>query len=263
MKMNASPVELDPHPARKWAPWRQSGCATGTFAKLQPRRPGFTLIELLVVIAIIAILAALLLPALANAKQKAQRIAAVSNMKQIVVAIHLYTGDNDDRLPGPNTDAVYTWGRSDPQPTDTPHLGMYLAQYMGGPRGRLGLIKALQCPALPAACRPDDDHNLVANYVNVSVFWPTPPDSDAYPMGEWGGLTMEVARAMPNQPKKLSGLSYRIIHTAFLSTADKQNWESLSNKPLPAKGVINGKRLWLTYDGVVPSPSTNLVPYMP
>src|SRR5688572_2091661 len=63
------------------------------------RRPGFTLIELLVVIAIIAILAAILFPVFAQARERARMSACVSNMKQIGTSLMMYASDYDETLP--------------------------------------------------------------------------------------------------------------------------------------------------------------------
>jgi prepilin-type N-terminal cleavage/methylation domain-containing protein len=74
----------------------------GDARAVYPRKRAFTLIELLVVIAIIAILAALLLPALQYAKQQSEGTHCLSNMKQVQLAWHMYASDANDALPGNN-----------------------------------------------------------------------------------------------------------------------------------------------------------------
>src|SRR5437016_626541 len=90
-------------------------------------RKGFTLIELLVVIAIIAILAAILFPVFAQAREKARSAACMSNAKQIATALMMYAQDFDENLPGwpdPQKNPLYNqgWGWQMIVPVMDPYL---------------------------------------------------------------------------------------------------------------------------------------------
>jgi prepilin-type N-terminal cleavage/methylation domain-containing protein len=122
------------------------------------RSSAFTLIELLVVIAIIAILAALLLPALAKAKQKAQQINCSSNLKQLGLACFLYTQDTSDFLPGPCWSGMFCiYKDNDPGATldADPNkyygaLGAYITKYLASPPVSATIAQTSQVMICPA-----------------------------------------------------------------------------------------------------------------
>ena len=143
----------------------------------------FTLIELLVVIAIIAIVAAMLLPALSGAKERAKRTGCVNNMRQFLLASHMYANENDQRLPSGVSDSRTPNGVLDDSiPVLSGNMRTQLIQYAGS-------YKILGCPSLGAPFNTEQGWNeqgygfiIGYNYLgsHANTPWPLLPGGVAW-----------------------------------------------------------------------------------
>jgi len=138
--------------------------------KLKAKANGFTLIELLVVIVIIAILAAMLLPALGRAKQRAQSLTCMNNLKQLTLGWVEYTGDNNSKLPLNGDEGTPPPGMS---PTD-PSLQAGGANYVWAP-GRMDVFSANWTNYLEDSC--------LFPYVKTIAIFHCPADVSGYKTG--------------------------------------------------------------------------------
>jgi prepilin-type N-terminal cleavage/methylation domain-containing protein len=212
---------------------------------------GFTLVELLVVIAVIAILAALLLPALSRAKASANRANCLSNVRQISLGLQLYAADNGDTLPdAPNL----TWNE-----LETNHIFIFykrlLKAYVGLRGASSPQDKLFTCPA-------DKFYYDFPNPIYVGQSLSDQPDTDYSSYGFIGGNPL----TMPKPPAFLNEASYggvggcklvsikepaKTILLMELSAGFAWSWHQPQSVPAGQFGFIDARNVIGFVDGHV------------
>jgi prepilin-type N-terminal cleavage/methylation domain-containing protein/prepilin-type processing-associated H-X9-DG protein len=208
----------------------------------RPRGPAFTLIELLVVVAIIALLIAILLPALADARERAMRVRCTSNLRQIAVGWNLYLEQEADWVFPADTRHNFSWfyggkaqiyghvggGILNPRP---------LNRYLGADPYASATAEAFHCPSDTGALNLPDPESIghsTYDYMGNSY-----PLNGALP----GGQVNERVCAYYNPPRPLPAVLIDFPADVFVLAGDHQMiWT--------ANGVRGYSAIWHDRDGI-------------